>query len=252
MGPMRIIVNADDLGMRPEVNAAIFELLSRRRVSSATLMANGPALEDAIRELHRFPSCSFGVHLNLTEFRPLTNHPGLGPILQDSGEFRKNAIREIKITPQLQQAAFKEWSAQVNRLLALGVRLSHFDSHHHVHTIPGLFRVLKRLQKRFGIRRVRLTQNLYLPDAPPPRKLLWSKALWNGALRWYYRTRTTRGFTSAERFLKIARHGRPALQSVELMAHPGGPAFEAETRMLAEPWQENLPFASTLISYNDL
>lgn len=252
MGPMRIIVNADDLGMRPEVNAAVFELMSRQRISSATMMANGPAVEEAARELGNFPSCSFGAHLNLTEFRPLTNHPGLRPILADSGELRKDAIREVKITPELQEAAFEEWSAQVKRLTALGVRLSHFDSHHHVHTVPGLFWVLKRLQKRFGMRRVRITQNLYPPHSPAPRKLLWSKALWNAMLRWYYRTRTTGGFTSAERFLEISRQGRPALRSIELMSHPGGPAFEAETQMLAGPWRENLPFPATLISYNDL
>ena len=249
---MRIIVNADDLGIRPEVNEAIFELMSRQRISSATLLANGAAAEHAARELHRFPSCSFGAHLNLTEFRPLTSHPGLRAILDESGEFRKDAIRAVAITPELQDAALEEWSAQVKKLLSLGVPLSHFDSHHHTHTIPGLFRVLKRLQKRFGIRRVRLTQNIYPPDAPAPRKLMWSKVMWNAALRWWYRTSTTGGFTSAERFIEMSRAGRLPYRSVELMAHPGGPAFEAETQLLAGPWREYLPFPATLITYNNL
>src|SRR6185312_1140149 len=57
-------------------------------------------------------------------------------------------------------AILTEWCAQIGRLRALGVTLSHFDSHHDVHTIADLFPVLKTLQNRYGVRKVRLTRNL--------------------------------------------------------------------------------------------
>ena len=65
---MEVIVNADDLGMTPETNKAIFESMEQGSVTSATLLANGPFVEEACDQLSRFPHCSFGAHLNVTEF----------------------------------------------------------------------------------------------------------------------------------------------------------------------------------------
>jgi len=43
MADIAIIVNADDLGMSAAVNEATCDLISKGRVSSATLLANAPA-----------------------------------------------------------------------------------------------------------------------------------------------------------------------------------------------------------------
>lgn len=69
--PIQIIVNADDLGLSAEVNEAIFRAMEAGVITSATMLSNGSAVIPAARILHRFPNCSFGVHLNLTEFRRL-------------------------------------------------------------------------------------------------------------------------------------------------------------------------------------
>ena len=47
MASIAIIVNADDLGMSAAVNEATFDLMSRGRISSATLLANAPAAREA-------------------------------------------------------------------------------------------------------------------------------------------------------------------------------------------------------------
>ena len=254
MQPMRIIINADDLGISPEVNASIFDLMARGRITSATLLANGPEVEAAAREAARHPACSFGVHLNLTQFRPLAPRPGLDSIMDDAGSF-SGRFREIPLTASLREAIFAEWSAQVERLVSLGVEVSHFDSHHHVHTVPGLFRVLKRVQRRFAVRRVRATRNVYPADATPSRATLILKAGWNFALRHHYRTRTTDGFTAFGTFRSVAG-ARPAVlgrhASIELMTHPGSEGYESETRMLDDDWRERLGFPTELISYHDL
>lgn len=52
---VQIIVNADDLGISYEVNEAIFDLMSRGRITSANLLANAPATEQAIRTIPKFP-----------------------------------------------------------------------------------------------------------------------------------------------------------------------------------------------------
>src|SRR6266516_2916301 len=120
---MKVIINADDLGVSTEVNEAIFALMAARRITSATLLANGPAVTEAAGRLSEFPRCSFGAHLNLSEFRPLTSHPGLRPILAEDGCFAGNRVREIAISPVVRVGIFQEWSAQVERLQSLGVPL---------------------------------------------------------------------------------------------------------------------------------
>jgi len=249
---MKIIINADDLGLNTEVNDAIFALMAEQRITSATLLANGPAVSEAARQLREFPYCSFGAHLNLSEFRPLTNHPGLRPILAKDGSFAGNRLREISLSHTLRLGIFQEWSAQVARLQTLGVRLSHFDSHHHMHTVPGVFPVMKRVQRRFGFRKVRITMNLYGPDAPASRAQLSAKAAWNFALRHLHRTITTRRFTSFEIFSCTPKKKLRGCESIELMVHPGSADRAQETQLLWTDWLKELPFPAQCISYDEL
>ena len=244
----KIITNADDLGVSLAVNDAIFELMGAGRVTSATLLSNGTAVADAANRLVNFPKCSFGVHLNLTQFKPLSQDPGLSPILNAAGEFNSNRIREIKILPELREAIFHEWMAQIERLRGLGVDLSHIDSHHHVHTIPALFPVLKRLQQSSGIRRVRLSMNFYEPSETS-RVLLFKKWLWNTALQRYFPTATTQGFTGFSTFINNNRAIAARFETIELMVHPGGQSYAVETDLLRGDWLSRLTFPAERISY---
>jgi predicted glycoside hydrolase/deacetylase ChbG (UPF0249 family) len=249
---MLMIINADDLGLSTSVNKAIFNLMAQGHVSSASLLANAPATEEAIVELRHQKNRSSGVHLNVTEFRPLTRNAELSPILDNSGCFSTNSIRSTAITSQLREAIFEEWSAQINRLVALGLTPSHIDSHHHVHTIPGLFLVLKRVQRRFGIRKVRISKNIYSTKTQASHALLLRKSFWNAALRYHYATITTSGFTSLADFIDAAQHQKMRHPSVELMVHPGGPGYSEETELLTTPWRDRLPFEVSLINFSSL
>jgi hypothetical protein len=92
---LKVIVNADDLGTSLEVNNAIFQLIAMGRVTSATLLANGAALTDAAKRSKSFPQCSFGVHLNASQWQPLTHDPDLRPILDDSGCFAGKRVLRL-------------------------------------------------------------------------------------------------------------------------------------------------------------
>lgn len=249
---MQIIVNADDLGCNAQVNSAICDLIAQGHITSSTLLANGAALEDAVSRIQKYKDCSFGVHLNLTEFRPLTTCTGLFPLLDMQGNFVADRVRSVPINYQLREAIFQEWSAQIQRLAALGVVPSHIDSHHHVHTIPWLFPVIKRVQRRFGIRKVRISMNIYPVHTPAAHAQLLRKTIWNFILRHYYSTVTTGGFTSFAVFFELMQRQCPQHHSVELMAHPGHPAFQEESQLLASSWWKRLPCNTQLISYNNL
>ena len=249
---MRFIVNADDLGASPAVNESIFGLMESGGISSATILANANGFPAAASRTREFPHCSFGVHLNASEHKPLTNSPGLRPILDESGAFAGNRLREVKITASLRTALFQEWCAQVERVQGAGVPISHLDSHHHMHTVAGIFPVLKQVQRRFGIRKVRQTMNIYHPTAPASKKLLAAKALWSLALRNFYATKTTDAFTSLYIFVEAAKTLRSVPEFVELMVHPGDEYFALETEILGRDWWCDLPFPATMMSYNEL
>jgi chitin disaccharide deacetylase len=247
---MYVIVNADDLGISAKVNDAIFELMAARLISSATILANGPAMRDAVARLHLFPGCSFGVHLNLTQFHPLTGAAAT-VLTSGTGELSRS-IEHASPSVMLLRAAFDECCAQIDRLAGAGVHISHFDSHNHVHTRPHIFPVLKALQRRYRIRRVRLAKNLYGFGQSFPASLRWKKWAYNAALRRVYRTWTTDVFTEFVTFVELCRESAPAFQTAEVMVHPGAAYATEETKVLRSDWLKRVTGPPELINYTQL
>ncbi len=248
---LRVTVNADDLGLSEHVNAEIFRLIDAGRVTSATLVANAPAIEAAAQRTRNFPGASFGAHLNLTEFEPLTDSPGLAPLVGANGRFSGN-VRHIRIDAALRRAIRAEWNAQIARLRMLGVDISHIDSHHHVHTIPSLFTTLKGVQRDSGIRKVRISKNVFLRHQRPEMGLITKKAIWNVALRSYVRTGTTDAFTDMGTMIGGTLGDRPQGRTLELMVHPGNPGFAVETAALEQEWWRRFNYPISFISYRDV
>lgn len=248
---MRIIINADDLGISREVNQAILDLISTGRVTSATLLANGPAIVDAVRWVGKWRRCSFGAHLNLTEFTPLTRDAWC-LLTAPTGEMSRRRIEQAWPTPRMLQAVFDELSLQIQTLFALGVPVSHIDSHQHAHTIPQIFPALKAAQRRFGIRRLRASRNIYRSDEAVSPVLLIKKKLFNRALRTVYASRTPDGFTDVPTLLQMGQALSRDFESIEVAAHPGARGQEEETAILQSEWIESLPFTAELSSYLQL
>lgn len=246
-----VIVNADDFGISHEVNDAVVDLMARGRISSATILANAPATRQAADAAKRFPRGSFGVHLNLTQFAPLTGGPGARALAGSSGEMSR-ATETASPTPARLRAIYQELCAQVERVLSLGVRVSHLDSHHHVHTRPFVFAVLKEVQRRYDIRRVRLAKNFYSSDRPCPAGLALKKRAYNWALRSMYRTRTTAAFTEFLTYYHAERVRQRSIGPIELMVHPGAASAVDETAILDSEWIARTDLPVRLISYAQL
>lgn len=243
-----LIINADDLGYSPRVNDAIFDLMEKGLVTSASILANAPAVEAACARIPSFPNCSFGVHLNVTEFRPLKGSSDLEPLQEESGEFVKGRIRRFSIEKSVGQAIFNEYCLQIEKLYALGVNLSHIDSHHYVHSNPVMFGVLKRVQKRFGLRKVRISRNIYGPEDNSGPHVLALKGVYNFLLRNYYRSETTSGFTDFATFCRVAKDKKLKRKSIEVHVHPGASAYTDETGLLESDWRDGLQFPVRLVS----
>jgi len=244
MRRVRFIVHADDLGMSAAANAAIEQCLAARTITSASILANGPEFEDGISIAKRHPSASYGVHLNITEFSPLSG-ANLEDLVRD-GVF-VNAARTARLSRHLIAGAREEFSAQIERVQQSGVAISHLDSHHHIHTVPGLFLVVVGLAKRHGIRYVRQSRNIFPRDNPAAKSLQLKKAAWNAALglAGLRRTDYFGSLTDFERTGLRFAHG----SRIEIMVHPGGAGFEAESARLDTAWWEGHGIAPVWETY---
>ena len=251
MTSLAVIVNADDLGMSRQVNEATFDLMSKGRISSATVLANAPATAEAARRVPSFSRCSFGVHLNLTQFEPLTGGHAARLLVDERGQMSR---ANETAPPGLERlrAIYLELCAQVERLASLGVRISHVDSHNHVHTRPFLFPVLKEVQRRYRIRRVRLAKNFYSSDRPCPAPLLWKKRAYNWVLRSLYSTHTTDAFTEFLTFYHADTASQRSVGRIELMVHPGAAYAAEETAALESDWIARAGLRAHLVSYANL
>ncbi|MBV9294369.1 MAG: ChbG/HpnK family deacetylase, partial [Acidobacteriaceae bacterium] len=67
----RLIINADDFGFTRDVNAGIVHAHREGVLTSATLMANGNAFEDAVQLARETPTLDIGCHLVLIEGKSL-------------------------------------------------------------------------------------------------------------------------------------------------------------------------------------
>jgi chitin disaccharide deacetylase len=251
MASIALIINADDLGMSPEVNDATFGLMAKDRISSATILANAPATRQAARSVSLFARCSFGVHLNVSQFEPLTGGPGARLLIDERGQMSR-ANETAWLGPQRLRAVYDELSAQVERVAALGIRISHIDSHHHVHTRPAFFPALKAIQRRYGLRRVRLAKNFYSSHQPCPADLALKKRAYNCALKSVYATHTTDAFTEFVTYYHADAAKQQSIGRIELMVHPGAAYAAEETALLESDWIARTGLPVELISYAEL
>jgi chitin disaccharide deacetylase len=178
----QLIVNADDFGMAPGVNRAVVEAHRTGIVTSTSLLANAAAFDEAVAAARAHPSLAVGVHLNLTEGRPLSNPALLGPLVNASGEFLGNPealfFRMVVGRVPL-DAVEREFHAQIQRVFAAGIYPTHLDGHQHVHMWPPVFSLTARLAAEYGMAGVRSSRErradfhlLWRRNAPLRGKIL--------------------------------------------------------------------------------
>jgi hopanoid biosynthesis associated protein HpnK len=149
-----LIVNADDLGMSRSVNEGIAKAHRDGIVTSASLLANGEAFEDAMELVRACPSLGVGLHIGWVDGRPLSDPARVPTLVDRRGRFT-NGWKEFLwryLCGGLDADHLElEASAQIERALASGVRPDHLDSHLHLHLLPGIFERMVRLARRHRI-----------------------------------------------------------------------------------------------------
>ena len=157
--PARLIVNADDFGLTRGINQAIAELHAAGVVTSATLMATGPAFDHAVELAHEHPKLGVGCHVLLTDGVPVSPPETIRTLLGEDGRTLRPSLNEFMLAAlrgKLDPAEIeREATAQIRVLQTAGIRVTHLDTHKHTHTLPQVARPLLAAAERTGVRAVR-------------------------------------------------------------------------------------------------
>ena len=154
----RIIINADDFGLCTGINKAIQQAHKHGILTSATIMTNMPAAEEAIKMAKKMPKLGIGVHLNLSSGKPLSKEPDVKMLLNADGRFAASLLRLSLLSVikhRFRNAIRTELACQIQWLIDKGITPTHLDSHKNFHAFPPIFPIICELARRFKINAIR-------------------------------------------------------------------------------------------------
>lgn len=158
-----LIVNADDFGCSDHTVDATIECFEQGVLTSATLMPNMPAFERAAAFARTHPQFSYGLHVCLTDERPVLAPDAIPTLVAPNGcfwrtpEFFKRALTGRLAVRDIR----REVLAQLMRMEEMDITVRHIDAHGHAHKAAIVPYALRRVFGAFGIATVRRTQNLF-------------------------------------------------------------------------------------------
>lgn len=199
---VKLIVNADDFGYSKGVNYGIIEAHLNGIVNSATMMMNMYAVEHGVELAKKYPTLGLGVHLVLTAGKPLENN--LKTIIDENGSFLKNSFWYGNPNVNVEEVE-REWDAQIKRFLSYDLNPSHLDSHHHVHMLPILQPVIKRLSQKYQLS-VRVSEKERVEGILPFTDQFLMDFYGSDLPEDYFET--------------LKERINPGVESVEIMTHP--------------------------------
>ena len=281
---VKVIINADDLGLNHSVNSAIDDALKERHITSATILANSETWDEVHKVIDENPQASFGVHLNLTQGKALTNNEAFvnAHIVDEQNRFTRGIRKLKRITPEILTAVYEEWDAQLNKVINIeGIQITHIDGHHHIHRETCFLEILVKLVQKYGIKKVR---NRYVSPTNRAKHMFSSSIefLFNrdfvfdalkkkhdflpfrivysilDDLRWRKQLQKyvlmTAYFNSYETQIKQINSGLKINDNttIELMCHPGHPRYTEEYEQIRTHLLEQLSEGISLISFKEL
>jgi chitin disaccharide deacetylase len=181
MSSHRLVLHADDFGMNRAVSDGIVRGFREGLLTSTSVLSNAPDADRALslwkgltaeRAAGRLPSsdarrklddpeCDFdlGVHLNLTQGRPLIGDRYPGELLDSEGRFPSVFALFARLwrSGDKHLAAIRdEWQRQLEFVCDHGFRPTHLNGHQYVEMLPVLTGVVQELLERFAIKTVRV------------------------------------------------------------------------------------------------
>ena len=233
----KLIINADDFGISPQVNEAVEQAQARGVLTSATIITNLADFVDAVAIAKRLPRLGIGVHLNLFNSKPVSDDWRVRSLLDSGGSFRysPNALAFVSMFSHRIRTAIRiELAAQIQKLIDSGIEPTHLDSHKHIHFFPSIYPIVCSLARQVGIPAIRYcyepaaVSNVPWPlPTPEGKKVAGQMRL----MAWFNRL-YDKGLSKAEQTLGLSHLGRidtnffkavslyTEAQIFEVMTHP--------------------------------
>ncbi|MFI1784566.1 polysaccharide deacetylase family protein [Streptomyces rubiginosohelvolus] len=132
-----LIVNCDDFGMYPAINAAVIESVEAGIASSCSLMLPCSGAVQAMKLLNRRPQIPFGIHLTLVcempdiTWGPLTARERVPSLLDPAGKlFSPTPAGRATLLGQARLDEIElEFRAQIKAVADAGLTPTHLDFH---------------------------------------------------------------------------------------------------------------------------
>lgn len=253
----RLIVNADDFGLSPEVNAGVIRAHRDGILGSASLMVAELAAEAAAELARHNPALDVGLHAVVCRGRSVLDAAQLRGAVGASGQFIENPVlagMRYFFDRSMRAKMTDELRAQIERHLELIGYLNHIDGHLNFHVHPLFADILIGLAVEYKVPCLRLPREsvmttLRLQRDHAPRKLIES-AIFRTLSRRTRRMMAERGLRSTDALFGLHQSGhlgedyivgvidRLRDGSTELYFHPaadvGGIPPEAEAQLEVE------------------
>jgi chitin disaccharide deacetylase len=245
--PPGLIVNADDLGIHPSINAGIVSAYRSGILTSCTMLMTTAYFDQTIRDHVRPQALPIGIHLSLTLGKAVAPRDEIPDLVDEDGNLKLTADRLILSAFKGERGGAvlrqigREFEAQLAIARDHGLKATHADSHQHVHMNPAIFRLLEALLPRFGIDRLRFSREAFRgfvlgPDLPDVMRrnnfAKWALLRWRAAGLVPALATTDdffgvlySGAVTKRAMLGLLRATAPG-RSLEICIHPGFPAPE--------------------------
>lgn len=153
----QIIINADDFGLSKGINEGIIRCYRAGVVSRISFISNTDFFHRSVELLKSYGIKEIGVHLNLVDSQePLNSR--LEGILDSNGRFFSNytvVIKNLIFKKVEMHGIEKEFRLQIERVFGEGFRISHLDSHQHLHLFPVISDIVLKLALEYKVPYVR-------------------------------------------------------------------------------------------------
>jgi chitin disaccharide deacetylase len=209
-----LIVNADDFGLSPEVNAGVIRAHRDGILGCASLMVAEPAAKSAAELALQNPELDVGLHAVVCRGRSILDASQLRGAVDTSGRFLENPVlagMRYFFDRSMRTKMTDELRAQVERHLELVGYLNHIDGHLNFHVHPLFADILIDLAVEYKVPCIRLpresvTTTLRLRRNNIPSKLTES-VIFRILSRRTRRMMTERGLRSTDALFGLHQSG---------------------------------------------
>ncbi len=164
----RLIVNADDFGRSHDINQAVLRAHQEGILTTASLMVNEPAADEAIALARQNPGLGVGLHLALVCGRSALSPSAIPNLVNTQSQFSGNPAAagfRYFFSASCRAQVRDEIAAQFEKFRSSALPLDHVNGHLHMHLHPTIFKILCDNAGPWGVHAMRLTRDPFLLNA---------------------------------------------------------------------------------------